>query len=167
MREIYGLLAEAYCEARRILAHVYLERIEQMARPRDYQKRRVYLAEWEVQVQDFRSLAETLEWADRVISSEWWRRNVGREVRFVPPHGNRKKRATCWLGRVCLPNQSWAWSKLVVLHELAHIVAGSWARHGERFTGAMLMLVEEFMGRGRMLRLKRAYDRNGVKYGIV
>jgi len=63
-----------------------------MARPRDFQKKRVYLAEWEVRVQDFRSLAETLEWADRVIRSEWWRRNVGREVRFVPPHGNRRKR---------------------------------------------------------------------------
>ena len=134
---------------------------------RDKQRKKVYRAEWELglQIGFFRSLRSTLKWAREVVQSDWWKINVGREVEFVLPKSNRRN-AMCRFGKVCLPDSRWAWNKLVVLHELAHFIAGSLAKHNERFCGIMLELVEEFLGLRWAVELRKAYEKHGVRYEV-
>lgn len=60
---------------------------------------------------------------------------------------NRLKRtAYAQGGHIVLPRKAWAWRESVVLHEIAHILAPSDARHGPRFAHAFLHLVGTHMG---------------------
>ena len=58
----------------------------------------------------------------------------------------------------------WSRSKLVILHEIAHVVSPCEEVHGERFCGNFLWLVHKFMGEQYYLDLRGSFMAVGVKF---
>jgi putative metallohydrolase (TIGR04338 family) len=57
----------------------------------------------------------------------------------------------------------WAGRESVVLHELAHHLAGGVPSHGAAFRTAMDVLVREMLGEAAALLLRAGYDASGVR----
>jgi hypothetical protein len=55
-------------------------------------------------------------------------------------------------------------SRMILLHELAHILAPLWSQHDRQYCEVYVFLVETIMGREVAKRLKAAFKAGGVKY---
>jgi putative metallohydrolase (TIGR04338 family) len=154
---------------------------------RDSQKERLYRAEREAfdGAQDMLpgGLAEAQRYANSVVKSATWKR-LRTERGFSEPFPlnlsrltrERKRKgiveiemgrahctATAYPGKWLIKLPTWAHSKHVVLHELAHIICGSGVGHHWTFARAFEDLVSRFMGREQAKKLRAAYRKHGVK----
>ena len=131
---------------------------------RDQQRQRVYDAERRVPSSPIGtgSMNEVTEFAASVVGSAWWRKRCG--VRVVHVKDGRGRVNACAYGNtIKLPR--WARSKMVVLHELAHVLNDSGgAPHGREFAAAFLALVDRFGEPGDGKLLREGYAAKRVKW---
>jgi putative metallohydrolase (TIGR04338 family) len=92
--------------------------------------------------------AETLAYVERVTRSRWWRCRLPRGVRVKDGRGTRIARGGWGTGRPTVNLPRWARTRLVILHELAHVLTSRPGRevaaHGPEFAKTYLELVRRF-----------------------
>lgn len=138
--------------------------------PRDAQRARVYNAEDEVWGRATERRLDTMErvraFVRRVESTTLWRElssGVGRNqwVNVQDGRGSSRSRAIPeeWTIRIVKQHRN----RLVVLHELAHLVTPSrFAAHGPEFTAHYLGLVRRFLGSRTSQRLRHALEKQSA-----
>ena len=133
---------------------------------RDSQKSKLYKAEQDTNRHrpefEFESFEAAAAWAKQVGRSKWLRRIFpNRPNLFIRPkhHGMATGLDS---GRIRLPR--WAWNKVIILHEVAHVMVGEKHRHGREFARAMLMIVRHFLGVPYFKEMRLAYRSHGVKF---
>jgi putative metallohydrolase (TIGR04338 family) len=134
---------------------------------RDTQRKRVYDAErdmtawtWTQTIanDDLSTYVATVM-NRRAVRARWGARHVSITLK-------RGGKAYGGYGRISLPKG--ARNEPVILHELAHVLAGEcggW--HGPQFTATYLLLVRTMMGRETYTELRAAYKANRVKVGTL
>lgn len=163
-------------------------------RTRDYQRRRVYEAEWSIEFDDFSDFVasdveEAQTYVDLLMDSTFVRETFGdvnrtrkgnpRPVRVRARRGN-QGRGHANAREIALG--ALAMTEYTILHELAHTIhrraraltGPDWGSrqdsgldhsgHGKVFVGILLALVDEFLGRERGDRLRDALREKRVKW---
>jgi putative metallohydrolase (TIGR04338 family) len=147
-----------------------------IVRARDSQKGKVYAAERslpELRTIQFADLDGVAKYTRRVVASKWFNRKIGYtpKLTVVPKrsHGGAHCNVKVRLGRYAeaeLAFSRGSFSKLIVLHELAHIPktpTGEGA-HGRSFARLYLALVRRFLGVEVEARLRLAFKAKGAKW---
>ena len=112
---------------------------------RDNQRSRVYnaermLPEWGKRLGDG-SMDTMNQYVSSITRTHWWLSRGGpRHVHIKDGRGTRWARGG--YGQINLPR--WARTKLVCLHELAHVLNNTGAPHGPEFAATLLALVRRF-----------------------
>ncbi len=142
-------------------------------RPRDAQRRRVYLAETPLSVSPLADLAACAQFVDRVVGTLWWHerfpeRDLGSVPRLRPGQGARQAfyREEHDGPTITLPRRYR--TKGVVLHELSHWALGidsGLPHHGRTFARVLLDAVGEFCGPERAGELAASYREHRVHVG--
>ena len=146
---------------------------------RDSQRNKVYTAERVLMDTYGRrnlTISECQQYADKVLASAFVRRHFG-TVTVNIEHGRGggfAYRNVSWFdtyyevwrygNRITLGK--WARREIVVLHELAHVLAPAWhtAAHGWEFCATYLNLVRHFLGAEAHDVLKDSFKANRVKF---
>jgi putative metallohydrolase (TIGR04338 family) len=142
-------------------------------RPRDAQRRRVYLAETPIPSSPLPGLEACARFADRVVGSLWWHerfpdRDLGGVPRLRPGNGARQAffRVDESGPTITLPRRYR--TKAVVLHELTHWALGidsGLPHHGRTFARVLLDAVGEFCGPEQGVALAESYAEHRVHMG--
>lgn len=153
----------------------------------DRQKNKFYRAEnhllskFPELVQKFDSFDEVKAWVTRITKSKWWS-NYQVPVLDDRPHLRRQKsygpifykslkvektRSDCLYaegdsGSIWLPK--WAWSKGVILHEIAHAIQTEFPWHGKQFSRIYLDLVSRWIGREVASQIKQVFRKRRIAY---
>ena len=151
-------------------------RVSDAARPRDFQRARVYRAETPVPSSPLPGIDACATFADRVVGTLWWQarfpdHTLALVPRFRPGNGARQAFFREEEGggySITLPRRYR--TKGIVLHELAH-----WAlsedpalpHHGRTFTRLLLDATAEFCGPERAVALDLSYRAQRVKVGAL
>jgi putative metallohydrolase (TIGR04338 family) len=139
-------------------------------RPRDAQRRRVYLAETPLPSSPLPGLDACARFADRVVGTLWWHerfpdRDLAGVPRLRPGNGARQAfyREESDGPTITLPRRYR--TKAVVLHELTHWALGiesGLPHHGRTFARVLLDAVGEFCGPEHAATLAASYKEHGV-----
>ena len=139
-------------------------------RPRDAQRRRVYLAETPLPGSPLPGLDACARFVDRVVGTFWWHerfpdRDLGGVPRLRPGQGARQAfyREEDTGPTITLPRRYR--TKAVVLHELTHWALGldsGLPHHGRTFARVLLDAIGEFCGPERAAELAASYREHGV-----
>jgi putative metallohydrolase (TIGR04338 family) len=139
-------------------------------RPRDAQRRRVYLAETPMPSSPLPGLDACARFADRVVGSFWWHerfpdRDLAHVPRLRPGNGARQAfyREEVDGPTITLPRRYR--TKAVVLHELSHWALGidsGLPHHGRTFARLLLDAVGEFCGPDHAAALAASYKEHRV-----
>jgi putative metallohydrolase (TIGR04338 family) len=142
-------------------------------RPRDAQRRRLYLAETPLPSSPLPGLDACAVYADRVVGTLWWEARfpwagLGGMPRFRPGHGARQAFFSIDdVGpAITLPRRYR--TKGVVLHELVHWAMADDAdlpAHGRTFARVLLDATQEFLGPDRAQTLVESYREHKVHVG--
>jgi putative metallohydrolase (TIGR04338 family) len=142
-------------------------------RPRDAQRRRVYLAETPLPASPLAGLDACARFVDRVVGTFWWHerfpeRDLASVPRLRPGQGARQAfyREDDDGPTITLPRRYR--TKAVVLHELVHWAFGidsGLPHHGRTFARALLDAVGEFCSPERGAELAASYRAQGVHVG--
>jgi putative metallohydrolase (TIGR04338 family) len=142
-------------------------------RPRDAQRRRVYLAETPLPSSPLAGLDACARFVDRVVGTLWWHerfpdRDLGSVPRLRPGQGARQAfyREDVDGPTITLPRRYR--TKGVVLHELTHWALGidsGLPHHGRTFARVLLDAMEEFCGPERAAELTASYREHRVHVG--
>ena len=139
---------------------------------RDSQRQKLYNAEscarGKMQIlklnPSFPSIEEIQKFVNKLISSTWFIKRFGDNVVCKVIHAKpNQQNAYAKFLHISLP--CWAWNKIVVLHELIHIITkGYEGAHGRFFARALLELTEHILGHEARVILKKEYKRYNVKH---
>lgn len=139
-------------------------------RARDSQRQRLYDAENLMPEYYHKigrgSLAEAEAFVAMVLGTTWWQSHPHHLPRLRITGGAKHGLANRGKARIALP--PFARTKLICLHELAHIltpVTADVAAHGPEFAQAYIDLVGQFMGEDVARRLRAVFQRGNVKVG--
>ena len=148
-----------------------------MARPRDSQRKRVYDAEWRIDFSTYGGRLETVEalqhWTNKINNSRWMsgfvtKHSPGIMYRPVTVKDGRSRRragAHIYLRTAEIPIPKWCRSKLMILHEMAHIYTPLYvAWHGQDFCATYLDLTRRWLGKDAHTDLKNAFIESKVKF---
>ena len=127
-----------------------------MKKQRDFQRRKVYNAEWATEACCFPIEKLTLDECKQLIEKAS-RFTKGPRPIVKDGRGCRKARGSAW--HIVLPK--WARTKWTVLHEYAHAVTTY--NHGPDFVKAYLKLVKRFIGRTEADILRMAFRQYKVR----
>jgi len=150
-----------------------------MARPRDSQRSKVYRSERHLSDHMKRyggrleTVPEMQAWIDEINRSRWLKGYIKRH-----PHGiayrpitvtdGRARRRACaelYVKRAYVKVPRWCRSKLVLLHEMAHVYTPVYvAWHGPEFCACYLDFVGRWLGREAKAELKAAFIKCSVKH---
>ena len=138
---------------------------------RDNQRSKVYKAErsaWAVydeNVMAYLSLDECQRFTNHIVRCYKSVYTLHNPIKVKDGRGRRTACAdniwTCG-GVIKLP--LWARTKTVILHEIAHHIAGFEEAHGRKFAKIYLELVNKYIGKFEGSILRRAYKECRVKY---
>lgn len=144
-----------------------------MARPRDTQRKKLYLAEDSLRHHPANdklpTVPEMQAFVDKLLAEAWSRRRFG-NANVEVHDGRGRSRAggsrKTWRGPAWITMPTWSRSKLIVCHELAHALAGeNEAAHGPEFTRRYLELVEHVLSDGAARMLRERFVQARVKVG--
>lgn len=147
------------------------------SRLRDSQRSKVYAAE-RASIQSapeerFRNLSDIEHYLVKMISSAWWQRRYPvRSIAVKSGAGTRNAMGTNYSrtrGMISIP--LWARQETVILHEVAHVVAGatygSIPAHGREFCKVFLDLIRWRMGDEAWRSLKDEFRERKVKHTLA
>lgn len=139
---------------------------------RDYQRSKVYAAEWAAHgtgQPDFATHDETVRYANQIMRSEFWQDRGLDEVAV----GTRNGRGGVAYGKGRIGISAPARKRWVVIHELAHCATSqnfansgdswSWPGHGWQFCELYVDMVDEFLGAEVATRLQDEMDERKVQ----
>lgn len=144
---------------------------------KDSQKQKVYNSEFRVRpnVENVNSHEQVQEFVDRVLSNKkvlslYGKQLTARTVNVAVRRG--KRFATGGYSGINIPESKWAWNKLVILHEIAHVIVCRTVygcgvpvtSHGWQFCEVFLNLVKAVLGTVTHDELKEQYKKNRVKF---
>ena len=142
---------------------------------RDSQRSKVYKAEqslpWWKDVDRLETMEELQGWVDQLWQHRWLRRQFPSAPRRVEVRDGRRRRFAC-AGTRTIWMPRWSRSKMIVLHELAHVCEGSessrlrliTAWHGREFCAAYLALVQHYLGAEKATELRAAFKAHRVRF---
>lgn len=142
-----------------------------MPRARDSQRSKVYKAETltfrakKVQT-DYRTVKDCKSFVQEVVNSKYWQSQRGKKR--VKIKDGRGRRAACFRfpNIICLP--LWARNKVVIIHELAHMLTHQThpnsPAHGRFFCMHYVHLVEELIGISEAVALVLKWNELNVNY---
>lgn len=143
--------------------------------PRDNQKKRLYDAErqhslWEDNACGRMSVADMQAFVDKVTRSAWFVRRFGRRFGILVKDGRGHQNATGNGQNRTLQMPRWSRSKLVLLHEIAHVVTeykrGPWTEggpHGKTFCAWYLTLIRYVLGKDAYAEMRQCFRAGRVK----
>lgn len=166
-------------------------------RERDTQRQRVYDAEDSLMTPEYESdpynqlntVNEMQVWVNRIVGSTWFRNRWPIIENIRVADGRRRRRAAAFVwqkrglggldglfvsaieGEIRMPRHTRY--KLIVLHEVAHVVAevqygrGNIAPHGREYCSVYLKLARKFLGSALANSLKEAFRQGDIKYTAV
>lgn len=154
---------------------------------RDSQRSKVYKAENSLKDRDtefpklyerFDDMGNLRNYIKQVVNSKWWQKykapDMGEkndipmrnprfdELTIRDGRGNRRATAVRLASEITFP--IWARYRLVILHELAHILQSQKPGHGRQFCRVFIDLVRRFAGKAEADALKQAFKDHKVKY---
>ena len=154
---------------------------------RDSQRSKVYKAEDSLNARKdkfpklyerFDDLKQLQHYVDRITESKWWQKydapNMGEkdgillakpeEVVVQDGRGRRRAMAVAYRmgGEIHMPR--WARYRLIILHELAHILQSQRPAHGRQFCQVYIDIVRRFAGKKESEALKQAFKNGKVKW---
>jgi putative metallohydrolase (TIGR04338 family) len=142
-------------------------------RPRDAQRRRVYLAETPLPSSPLPGIDACARYVDRVVGTLWWHerfpeRDLAHVPRIRPGNGARQAfyREEDTGPTITLPRRYR--TKAVVLHEMTHWALGidsGLPHHGRTFARVLLDALGEFCGPEPAATLAASYREHGVHVG--
>lgn len=132
------------------------------------QKSRLYAAETQSRLKGKEEF--TLKQCEQYVNKIWKRKYV-QELRSashlrVGVTDGRRRRSACASYRLGIPTVTlpkWARHEYVMLHELAHLIAGLGNEHNPKFATVLLKLVRRELGKEQAERLLAAFSFQGVK----
>jgi putative metallohydrolase (TIGR04338 family) len=135
-------------------------------RPRDSQRSKLYAAEAILQgAPDFKTVQECQAFADSVMANRWVRARWNRYIEVRPGKGHTRATGSHSSGIIQLP--LWSRQRLVVLHEVAHVLTpGNYAHHGPEYAGVLLSLVHHVLGAEQAAKLRVSYREHRVRYNL-
>jgi hypothetical protein len=130
---------------------------------RDNQRKRLYRAEKVLGFDVFQDITEVRDYLARLYQQDWFKRVYpnARMPRVVQTWGSYHSMAGLTMRLLPHPER---W---VVLHELAHSLAGSSEVHGPKFAGVFLWLIKNAMGHEEYTKLKRSFREKRVKVNEI
>lgn len=147
------------------------------ARPvRDYQRKKIYATQFNVDNRRLDTVTEIQHWIDRVIQSSWWRERYP-AIRKIHVHdGRRHRRATAYMTyqsygpTISMPRVHR--DLYTVTHEIAHIATraaaiqsqAQVAPHGRDYARVWLDLVHRFVSDAAARELRDSFKKNRVRY---
>lgn len=134
---------------------------------RDNQKQRVYDSELRVG-RRFKTVPEMQAYVDKITESAWYRKNVARPKRIVVKDGRGRRSAAGWReldGRGVVAMPHWSRSEVVLLHEMAHTIE-VWGKHGPRWAGVFLGLIDRKLGREAAENQMAKFRERGVEWKL-
>ena len=109
---------------------------------------------------------EIQKFINKFITSAWFKKRFKKIVCTVKKARTNSKTARGGYGYIILP--FWAWNKVVVLHELTHVInkfnGCKGTSHGRFFACAFLELIGHVLGPKAKEILKKQYKKGKVKY---
>lgn len=142
--------------------------------PKDSQRQKVYRAQDCIKHQgvQFTSIEEMQTYTDKLTNSAWWKRRFpGRRIEIEGQRSNASAIARGDGYTISMPK--WAWSEMILLHEIAHHATdrrhGRTARiapHGREFARTFLELVRHKMGDECWWLLKESFRKHKVKHTL-
>ena len=123
---------------------------------RDAQRKRVYESEWALSGSSYRpirvpDLETAQEMIDCITQTGWYREQFPdgfKRVTVKINHQSKGRWAFGNWGTITLPPRAkglWAWTDVVLVHELAHNAQQARPAHGPEFASAMLRLTERYI----------------------
>lgn len=153
---------------------------------RDSQRGKVYKAErtvWEnkLAAERIETVPEIQKWVDKICSYAWFKRRFG-QIRIRVEDGRGRRAAGgervmfCTLdfstgsrevkevydGYIKMP--LWSRTKLIILHEMSHVLNKYKPAHGRFFARCFLTVVNHVLGKDVYKELAKAFKENRVKY---
>jgi hypothetical protein len=150
--------------ARRSFALFLEDGHRQTNKIRDGQRKRVYRAEDKLRNEPLASAQEAESFVYSITESGWWvaRSGFGAERPRVT-HSNRSTASARSHERSIKLAGRWSWSPLVLVHELAHLLAPVDEHHGPVFTALHILLTREFVDASLADQLRESYLSGGAK----
>jgi len=148
-----GRLTGSYCRA------CYLEsrrtNTPLVNSTRDTQKQRVYESEWAVKGVAYKpiripDLETAQDFVDFITETRWYPEQFPDGYKRVKVVSSSRSSRWAWggHGKITLPSMqrgAWAWTDVVLIHELTHNAINSGPPHGPEFTSGMLRLTERYI----------------------
>jgi putative metallohydrolase (TIGR04338 family) len=136
---------------------------------RDSQKQKLYDAESVAKFHlndirtKFSSIEEIQKFVNELLSSAWIKKRFGDNKCEVRAARKNQHDAYARMSYISLPK--WAWTKMVVLHEVTHILTRYYeGSHGRYFARAFLEIIEHVLGHAARIVLKKQYRVYNVKH---
>ena len=131
-----------------------------------HEKDRVLSLLWGKDIQDFDGL---VEFVDGVCSAEWFVKRFG-ERKMNVERGRSdmfRSAATAWrIGSRITVSPNTSYSKILMLHEMAHLIADWRVYHHAAFVRLYLILVARTLGKELALRMYKRFKLIGVNVSI-
>lgn len=162
-----------------------LFRSQPTVKVRDSQRSKVYKAEDSLKelrlefpklYERFESMGSIQGYVDRITNSKWWGKyeapDMG-ETNDTPLRNPKKvtvkdgrglRRATAYRLHCEIQMPCWARYRLLILHELTHILQSQRPGHGRQFCRIFMDLVRRFAGKKESEALKQAFKNGKVKW---
>lgn len=137
---------------------------------RDSQRSKLYTAEDALLASEYNhsvTLEEAQQLVDKICQSKVLAKKFGKMTIKVVPHRGRggvAKYETAWGGQRQIALGQFALSKLIVIHEVAHHMAGFQAQHGWKFARTYLDIVRNQMGQDAEKALRYSFREHKVKF---
>lgn len=144
--------------------------------PNDSQRKRVYSAEEIPGCRDELLEKEEVELFVRSVATKaWFRKRYPRITKVQVRYSNSERRCAegrMFINTAILVLPRWAWTKQIILHELAHcctspVLKGeknARAAHGREWVGTYLFLVKKLLGDEKCDMLKRQFRNHKVDW---
>lgn len=131
---------------------------------RDPQRSRCYRAEDRLRDEPLENKEAAEQFIQMVAQSDWWaaRSGLGKEHIRITHRVSRTASSHSARRWITLAGR-WSWSRIVCLHELAHLLAPNGDTHSPLFAACHIALTHYFMGGEAADQLKQTYLDTGVK----
>jgi putative metallohydrolase (TIGR04338 family) len=142
---------------------------------RDNQRQRLYNAERRAlgglhagPKDYFKTTTQIEKWLlKNVIGKKWFKENFRiTSVKVHPGKGRRNAGGTAYGYQAQLWLPRWARNEYVILHELAHGIVPN-GRHGARYAGVYIYLVEKVLGEELAYELRNEFNKGNVDFSFA
>jgi putative metallohydrolase (TIGR04338 family) len=134
----------------------------------DYQKKRVYLAEYDFEevasYKKYKTIKRCQRYVDELTEKAWFKNRWGHKKISVVSSSSNQKNALAYECGIKISLPEWARNEITILHELSHCATGFKDGHNNEFCKTFLQLVEYKLGKKKRNILKLFFKSRKVEY---